>query len=56
MANLYLEEYATAKEYFEKILKLDEFNTNALFNLGLTHQQIESKESPQKFDRVNKML
>jgi tetratricopeptide (TPR) repeat protein len=49
VANLYLEEYATAKENFEKILKRDKFNINALFNLGLTHQQIESKESPQKF-------
>ena len=49
VTNMYLEEYEKAKEYFEKILKRDKFNTNALFNLGLTHQQIEDKESPQKF-------
>ena len=49
VANLYLEDYEKAKENFEKILKRDKFNTNALFNLGLTHQQIEGKESPQTF-------
>ena len=49
VANMYLDEYEKAKENFEKILKRDKFNINALFNLGLTYQQIEGKESPQKF-------
>ncbi len=49
VAYIYLGKYIEAKEIFENILNLDKSNINALFNLGLTYQQLENSENPKKF-------
>ena len=46
-----LEKYAEANDMFRNILKIDESNTHALFNLGLTLQKLEEKGS-HKFEKV----
>ena len=40
-----------AEEQFQEILKIDESNTDALFNLGLTYQEIEGKDPDKKFTK-----
>jgi tetratricopeptide (TPR) repeat protein len=51
VANMYLEKYREARDNFNEILELDESNTDALFNLGLTYQEIESKSPNRNFTK-----
>jgi tetratricopeptide (TPR) repeat protein len=51
VANMYLEKYHEAKDNFNEILELDKSNTDALFNLGLTYQEIESKDPNKNFTK-----
>ena len=51
VAHMYLEDYITAEEKFKEILKIDESNTDALYNLGLTYQEIEGKDTDKKFTK-----
>lgn len=51
VANMYLEKYHEAKDNFNEILELDKSNTDALFNLGLTYQAIESKDPNKNFTK-----
>ena len=43
VAYMYLDNYKDAEEKFNEILKIDELNTDALFNLGLIYQEARRK-------------
>jgi tetratricopeptide (TPR) repeat protein len=51
VANMQLEEYHEAIDKFNKIMEMDRFNTDALFNLGLTYQQMEGNDTDKKFTK-----
>ena len=51
VANMHLGKYHEAKDNFNKILSIDKLNTDALFNLGLTYQELEGKEPDKKFTK-----
>ena len=51
VANMHLGKYHEAKDKFNKILGIDKLNTDALFNLGLTYQELESNDPDKKFAR-----
>ena len=48
---MHLGKYHEAKDKFNKILSIDESNTDALFNLGLTYQELEGKDTDKKFTK-----
>ena len=51
VAKMQLEEYHEAIDKFNKILEMDRFNTDALFNLGLAYQEVEGKDTDKKFTK-----
>ena len=51
VAKIQLGEYHEAIDNFNKILDMDRTNTNALFNLGLTYQEVEGKDTDRKFTK-----
>jgi tetratricopeptide (TPR) repeat protein len=51
VANMHLGKYHEAKDKFNKILGIDKLNTDALFNLGLTYQELEGKDTDKKFTK-----
>jgi tetratricopeptide (TPR) repeat protein len=51
VAKMQLGEYHEAIDKFNKILELDKLNINALFNLGLTYQEVEGKDTDKKFTK-----
>ena len=51
VANMHLGKYHEAKDNFNKILSIDKLNTDALFNLGLTYQELEGQEPDKKYTK-----
>jgi tetratricopeptide (TPR) repeat protein len=51
VAKMQLGEYREAINNFNNILDMDRNNTDALFNLGLSYQEVEGKDSDGKFTR-----
>ena len=51
VANMRLGKYYEAKDNFNKILSIDNLNTDALFNLGLTYQELEGQEPDKKYTK-----
>jgi tetratricopeptide (TPR) repeat protein len=51
VANMHLGKYSEAKDKFNKILSIDKLNTDALFNLGLTYQELEGKDPDRKYTK-----
>jgi tetratricopeptide (TPR) repeat protein len=51
VAKMQLGKYHEAIDKFNSILEMDRTNTDALFNLGLTYEEIEGKDTDKKFTK-----
>jgi len=51
VANMQLGQYHEAIDKFNQILDMDKFNADALFNLGITYQELEAKDTDKKFTK-----